>query len=663
MGMRNFRRRFRRLSLQTKVSLVAGAATTLASLVAVAGLMLFELSRAPGDLVSELGSVVRATAHQSRAALVFANPTDAAEQLSYLSEFKEIRRAWIIEPGGTVFARFARDEPIHPPPEGIDTDGSVFFEDSVVLRQSITTGSVLEGYLYVEANLTRVDAIRRRLMVLGIFAALLGIVTSTVIVQPLRRWLTRPILTLAAVAQRVKRDRTYDIRAISTGRDEVGDLVEAFNDMLDAVQERERSLVLARARAEQLADQRSLQANELELANAQLVSEINERRKLQEQLLQAQKMESIGQLAGGIAHDFNNLLTVILGWTEYAGGSDRDSERMSEGLEQIHQSAERAATLTRQLLAFARRQVIRPEVLSVNELIEGLQRLLTAVLGEAVELKLELAEGVPNVFVDPGQFEQIFLNLALNARDAMPAGGHLTLKTRFEAIPEDIAAEFPEVEDGHAVRITATDDGPGVPVELQSKIFEPFFTTKEKGKGTGLGLAMCYGIVRQSDGVLRVESDGHQGTSFHIYLPAHFEQVEDDSGMEESLSELGGKETILIVEDQPEVRALMERTFRSGGYEVLMAIDGQDGIALGRAHLDALDLLITDLKMPGADGHEVLRRLREGVPNLPAILISGHANEISESLPLPEHVHFVQKPFTPSALLREVREILKDVGR
>jgi len=651
---------FRGLPLQGKVGLVAGVTTAIALIVTLSGVMLVELRRAPRDLEAELTSVLSSTAGSVSPMLFFDSGRareEAAEQLGYLSAFPSIEEAWLVDDEGSPFAEFRKSSHSESHRMELDAEGSEFRNGYVLLRKDIYEAGTFQGVLYIEANLDRIRSLRNRYLFGGAIAALLGFMVSALVVHPLRLWLTRPILALARVAERVKAEGRHDLRAQRTTRDEVGSLVDAFNEMLEAVQNRETDLQIARTEAERLADDRARQADELKLAYSQLMDEMNARKRLQEQLLHAQKMESIGQLAGGIAHDFNNLLTVILGWTEYASTGHEDVERMREGLEQIQRSGERAATLARQLLAFARRQVIRPEIIEINALIGEMTQLIASVLGDGVTIQLELAVDAATVLVDPGQLEQILLNMAINARDAMPDGGTFTIQTRNEDPSESLMEQFELARERSYVRITLRDTGTGIPLALRDKIFEPFFTTKEKG--TGLGLAMCYGIVRQSDGCVTFDSRPGQGTSFIIFLPVAADQGDATEGAPHGYDEVMGSETILVVEDEAAVRTLIDRSLRQFGYTVHAARDDAEAVRLAEEHLERLDLLITDLKMPGLGGHALLAELRLRRPKLPALLISGFDANLSGSAALGEGVTFLQKPFTPTALARAAREALQ----
>jgi PAS domain S-box-containing protein len=387
--------------------------------------------------------------------------------------------------------------------------------------------------------------------------------------------------------------------------------------------------------------------------------DVTEQRSLEEQIQQSQKLESVGRLAGGVAHDFNNLLTVILSCAESLQDAVRTGSAASpEELAEIRQAGERARDLTRQLLAFARRQVILPVPLDLNALARNAQKLLRRVLGEDVELETALAPDLWAVRCDPGQVEQVVLNLAVNARDAMPGGGRLVLSTANVEVDERATASNPGMRTGPHVRLTLRDTGHGMPPEVKAHLFEPFFTTKPQGRGTGLGLATVYGIVKQNNGYILVDSAPGHGTAFEIYFPRTLDAPAAASAGAQAAS-ARGSETILIVEDDPKVREVTVRSLRSAGYRVLVAKDGREALAVARGAGDRLDLLVSDVIMPGSHGPAVAESLRGFQPDLRVLYVSGHAQDaIADRGVLARGVELLHKPFTPSTLLARVRMVL-----
>ena len=382
---------------------------------------------------------------------------------------------------------------------------------------------------------------------------------------------------------------------------------------------------------------------------------------LEAQLQQSQKMEAVGQLASGVAHDFNNLLTVISGFTDVARGGLPPGDPADPLLAEVLAAGARAADLTRQLLAFSRRQVLQPKVVELNALVGGVQRMLARVIGEDVTLAAALSPAAGAVRVDPGQFEQVLLNLAVNARDAMPTGGRLTIETGAAELDAEYAAGRAEVRPGRYALVAVSDTGCGMAAEVQARIFEPFFTTKPAGKGTGLGLATVFGIVKQSGGHVAVYSEVGRGTTFKVYLPP---APAPASAAERTPPPApGGRETVLLVEDEGKVRALAGLALRRAGYAVLEAGGADEAAAVTAAHRGAVDLLLTDVVMPGTGGRALAERMAAAAPGLRVLYMSGYTDDaVVRHGVLHAEVAFLQKPFTVDGLLRKVRGALDAPG-
>jgi PAS domain S-box-containing protein len=387
--------------------------------------------------------------------------------------------------------------------------------------------------------------------------------------------------------------------------------------------------------------------------------DITERKQLEEQFHQAQKMEAVGRLAGGVAHDFNNLLTAILGSAELVLESLKPGSAEREEIEEIRKAALRAADLTRQLLAFSRQQVIAPAVLSPNAVVADMDKLLRRLLGEDVELRTVLASDVGSVKADPSQLEQVLLNLAVNARDAMPDGGKLTIETQNVELDQTYARGHLSAQPGPYVMLAVSDTGVGMDAATQARIFEPFFTTKERGKGTGLGLATVYGIVKQSNGWIWVYSEPGHGTTFKVYLPRVTESPAPLTPSPAAPVSVRGSETILLVEDDEMIRHLVQKVLKGNGYTVLVAGDGNAAERMAGAHAAAIHLLMTDVVLPGLNGREVARRLVAQRPGIKVLYLSGYTDDaIVHHGVLEPGVAFLQKPFSPAVLGRKVREVL-----
>jgi PAS domain S-box-containing protein len=390
-----------------------------------------------------------------------------------------------------------------------------------------------------------------------------------------------------------------------------------------------------------------------------VTGDLTDRIKLENQLRQAQKMEAVGQLAGGIAHDFNNALTVIMSYSEWLISGNAGRPELLEPLNQIREASERAATLTRQLLAFSRQQVLRPRTINLNEIVSGIDRMLHRVLGENIEVCTQLEPDLDPIHADPSQIEQVLMNLAINARDAMPNGGRLVIETK----NVDIDATFPrvtiaEMPTGRYVSIVVSDTGIGMTPDVRERIFDPFFTTKEAGKGTGLGLAMVHGIVEQSGGSIAVYSEVGHGTTFRLYFP-RVEGVAQPLSRREVRSLRSGTETILLVEDDANVRKVTSTVLSRAGYTVIEAGDGVEALEIAERRYREVDLVITDVVMPNMGGRDFSHELRDRLIDVPLIFISGYARATLTDVDLDAaSTAFLEKPFAAQALLDTVRRML-----
>lgn len=413
-------------------------------------------------------------------------------------------------------------------------------------------------------------------------------------------------------------------------------------------------------------DVTELRRAQQELENAKMTAEMS-LKETKQQLLQAQKLESVGRLAGGIAHDFNNMLTTIIGYSELIFMEQGLNETVNEGVQEIKKSAERAASLTQQLLAFSRKQIMRPQQIDLNKLIKNLRKMLTRLIHEDITFSTKLNTGIGEIKADPVQIEQVIMNLVVNARDAMPDGGTLTIETQDVYLDESYRREQPEVIPGDYVLLMVSDTGHGIDSETIKNIFDPFFTTKELGQGTGLGLSTVYGIVKQSGGYIWVYSELDQGTTFKIYLPKITEHEKyQESLLEKSLlgkqEPMSGSEMVLLVEDEESLRKMIFRILKKYGYSIIEAADGVDALAIiEKADQLKIDLLVTDVIMPKMSGKKLSERLLERYPESKVLYISGYTdNTIVHHGVLDEGVSFLQKPFSPQSLAQKVREVLDE---
>ncbi len=385
------------------------------------------------------------------------------------------------------------------------------------------------------------------------------------------------------------------------------------------------------------------------------------RRRLEAQLQQSQKMEAIGVLAGGVAHDFNNLLTIISGYSQLILDRLPEDSPIRAQVSQINEAGDRAATLTRQLLAFSRKQVLAPRVLDLNDVVGAISEMLRRLIGEDIDLVTIKSPGLWVVKADPGQIEQVIMNLAVNARDAMPQGGRLTIETANVDIDDSYPGRHPTVVQGRFAMLAVSDTGTGMTPEVQDRIFDPFFTTKEHGKGTGLGLSTVYGIIKQSEGYIWVYSEPGKGTTFKVYLPAAEGAVKEVTRVEEHARSAGGSETVLLVEDNESVRSYIFNVLESRGFTLLQASGSEEALKKIENFEGPIHLLLTDVVMPRMSGPELAARLAPLHPEARVLYMSGYTdNAIVHHGVLDAGPHFLQKPFVPETLIQKVREVLDE---
>jgi signal transduction histidine kinase len=430
------------------------------------------------------------------------------------------------------------------------------------------------------------------------------------------------------------------------------------DDLQAEIAERTRAEQLLRENEEHLEEQVANRTSELRSANHQLRAEIIERQRLEEELRQTQKMEAIGTLSGGIAHDFNNLLTVIRGYARMVLDRVQTDPDLRADVEQIDEAGARAAALTSQLLTFSRRQMLQPKVINLNFVVNDLEKMLRRLIGEHIELLTKVASGIGNVKADPGQIEQVIMNLVVNARDAMPRGGRLVIETANVTLNAAYAREHIDVVPGEYVMLAVHDTGTGMAEDIKVHIFEPFFTTKERTRGTGLGLSTVYGIVKQSGGSIQVDSEVGKGTTFEIYLPLVHGKGEPVSCASPA-NVHKGTETVLLVEDDDQVRHLAEHILQRCGYTVHVAANGEKAISFLERHHGSLELLVTDVVMPGMSGPELAAYFVKHWPASKVLYISGYTDDaIGDHGVLQEGINLLQKPFTPVTFGEKVREVL-----
>jgi PAS domain S-box-containing protein len=390
-----------------------------------------------------------------------------------------------------------------------------------------------------------------------------------------------------------------------------------------------------------------------------IAEDVTDKRVLEDQFRQAQKMEAVGRLAGGVAHDFNNLLMVISGYTEVLLDKLHEGDQLHSKVEAIQQAADRATTLTRQLLAFSRKQLLELKVVDVNAIVQDMERLLCPLIGENIDLTTKLEANVGRTRADAGQLEQVIMNLVVNAKDAMPNGGKITIQTANAELDDSYRREHTYIQPGPYIMLLVSDTGCGMDKETQSRIFEPFFTTKENGKGTGLGLSTVYGIIKQTGGYVFAQSEVGHGTTFRIYLPRVEDAAEPAHAIQTASRALEGTETILLVEDEESVRQLVAETLASRGYKVMEAENGEEALKLAGSSRETIHLMITDVVMPGMSGRDLAREVLKSRPQTKVLFLSGYSEDavLHQGVLEPETA-FLQKPFTLQYLARKVRELL-----
>jgi len=498
-----------------------------------------------------------------------------------------------------------------------------FFASSVELTQDLTDGASLMVLRSDGETMAFLQRLNHLLLRVGFFAVLAGGFLAFLISKTFTRSLDKLVQGVHALE---RGDFEYQLGVQGGG--EVGEVTRAFDRM-----------------------RQTLQRND------------SERKQLEEQLRQSQKMEALGRLAGGVAHDFNNLLTIIKGHSDLLLDWLKTSEASHKSCQQIHKAADRAASLTRQLLAFSRKQVLQPKVLDLNTLITEMDKLLQRLIREDVEFVFLPGAALASVKADPGQIEQVLLNLTVNACDAMPKGGRLTVETNNIAVDEEYTQRRPGLQEGLFVLLSATDTGHGMDAKTKARIFEPFFTTKGVGKGTGLGLATVYGIVKQSGGFVWVESSPGKGSRFEVYLP----QVSETSNLVATVervapSAVPGAPTILVVEDDAAVRELASKFLDTAGYRVLAAKDGLEALQIAKDCGHSIGALLTDVVMPKMRGTELAVQLSDLLPEVKVVYMSGYLEQDGESHELIEDSDFLEKPFTRESLVSKINDVFRSVS-
>nr|WP_321396292.1 ATP-binding protein [uncultured Desulfobacter sp.] len=565
--------------------------------------------------------------------LIFEDRAGADEVLKRLGHIPNIQAAVLRDKSGAVFAVYSRNDAHLHQCQGGSVQNGVFANGFYCISLPVIYEGETYGTIVIHADTSEIYPKIRGFGItllpwaLGIFALALFLAVL------LQRKISGPITHLADITQRIAVSEDFSIRAPAGRNDEIGHLYDGFNNMLAHLADREIQRDLAR----------------------------KEKERLESQLFQAQKMESVGRLAGGVAHDFNNILSVITGYSELSLIELDEDHPIYENIKTIMESGQRAARLTQQLLAFSRKQVVHKEKLNVKHEIELILKMIKRLLGEDIEIDVVHESEDLCIIADRSQLEQIILNLSVNARDAMPKGGSLTIETRMVNLsPETMIRHF-DIEAGPHACIIVTDTGEGMPPDVINQIFEPFFTTKEGGKGTGLGLSTVYGIIKQNKGYIDVYSEPGSGTAFKIYLPIideHHTETPTDSPLNEG-RDGHCHETILLVEDDANLRRMLSSSLSRQGYTIIEAENGEQGTAVFEDNKDRIDLLITDMVMPGKNGLDMAMEFQATCAELRVILMSGYTeNTLIRDGNIPADITFINKPVTPSSLARVIGEAL-----
>jgi PAS domain S-box-containing protein len=730
-------------SIKRKLTAISMAASAGGLLVASVAFINNEISTYRRNMVRSLSIQAQIVAANSASALLFSDPEAARNTLSALTSAPNVTFAGIYTPAGQPFASYwpsgsGSALKLPPLPAG-KTEISRFTSSELSLEREIIFHGKPIGFVYLCSNLREIQQSLERYARIVAIVLLASLVVVFILSTVFQRAITRPLLDLAHTALTVSREKRFSLRAAPAAHgDEIGVLVNTFNEMLAQLQQHEEerqkfvSLVeqtddfigmigldlqmmyingagrrliglgprapldmhiddffpenwalklrdevlpaIVRREGNWAGEAQIRHGNNKRLVDvsmnvfavnhpesdellcfAAVIRDISERKHLEAQLRQSQKLESIGQLAGGVAHDFNNLLVVICGYSGLLLEELRPGDRMRERVEEIARAGNRAAALTRQLLVFSRREQVEQKNVAINDLVNNLQKMLRRLIGEDIEMVISLDENAGVLRADPGQIEQVIINLAVNARDAMPSGGRLLIESAHLVADEEFARGHLSVAPGPWVVLSVADTGCGMSEEVKSRIFEPFYTTKEQGKGTGLGLSMVYGIVKQSGGSIWVYSESGQGTTFKILFPA-VEGASSEAAVSSGSGKQAGSETILLAEDEEGVRQYVSELLMRRGFQVLQAANGKDAIELAHGYSGQIHLLLTDAVMPQMSGPDLAEQFAQARPGAPVLFMSGYSDRLLQRKGMESNL--IQKPFTASALITSIRSLL-----
>jgi len=600
-------------------------------------------------VAAEARDISRIAAFSAAPALYFGDPTAGLELLKGADATTDVAYVVIADANGRFFAAIHEDRARKAryreafSVSGTAPDGSIYRTAFPILYEGRRIGTLYAGLSLAPVR-AEIAGMRRTIAMDSALVFLLGLLVAIGI----GTLVTRPLSQMVETTKEIARGQ-WQRRAPLHSLDEVGELARSFNTMLDALDRARNELEEVNRNLEQRVADRT----------SELQKEIFERQRLEDQFRQAQKMEAVGRLAGGIAHDFNNLLTTILGYSHLIIGQMEADDPQRLDMEEIRKAGDRAAALTKQLLAFSRKQVIEPKVLEVNAIVANMEKMLCRLIGEDIQCLTELDSSAGYIKADLGQLEQVIMNIVVNARDAMPQRGRLTIRTGSEVFDAAFVRQHVGAHLGQYASIVVTDTGCGMDHVTQLRIFEPFFTTKGPSKGTGLGMATVYGIVKQSEGYILVDSEPGKGTRVSLYFPRVAKDGLVLDSADDALPVPRGSEIVLLVEDEDAVRSLVRGVLRSQGYTVLEAGSAAEAVRISNDFVGVIDILLTDVVMPDVSGRELANQLRETRPDMRLLYMSGYTEDmIVLHGVMTSDVGFLQKPFTPELLLRKMRESL-----
>jgi signal transduction histidine kinase/CheY-like chemotaxis protein len=656
---------FSQWPIDWKLAFVVTATTVAALALASAAVVTYDSVDARRTLVRELSIVGQIVSDRSTAAVAFNDADSAMESLQALAARPSILGAVLLDGDRQQLATFARSERAAKRMREIQSqelqERSWFAGNHIYLVHAVELDGRRIGTLILESDLRDVSARQARFLAIAVGFGVISFALAFVLSSRLRHMLSDPVLGLAHAARRVTREHDYSARVSRRSEDELGILVDAFNDMLEELERRDVALVAERDRAEEAAERTRVLLEETREAKEALEREVSERRRLEAQMQRTQKLESLGVLSGGIAHDFNNLLTGILGNADIALRALPKGSRERELLEQVKTAAQAAADLTGQLLAYSGRGTLRMEPLDLSELVEEMGRLLGSSISKKVQLLYELGRGLPLVDADPTQVRQVVMNLITNASEAIGnAPGEVTLRTGSMQVGRAKLAQSYTHDDlppGEYVFVEVADSGCGMNEETLQKIFDPFFTTKFTGRG--LGLAALLGIVRRHRGTIFVSSQPGTGTTFRVLLPASRSERTEAGDREEAVGVWSESGRVLVIDDEAGIRRFARLLLEEAGFDVDEAADGDEALECLGEGSGNHDMVLLDLTMPRRSGIEVLQEIRRGNADVPVVLMSGFTeSEVASVLESDARTRFLQKPFTSESLEQVVRAAL-----